>query len=126
MSRRGAARAHACLESDRVCKHEVGAAHGCALGQREQRGEHRRAGMKHHAAHVRVVVIQQVAGLTIGERRVEQPQLEIAAEHRRLRPAPRFLQHAHQLVQRRMFAAPRARSPASRARRGALRWPLYD
>ena len=96
MARRGAAGAHAGLEADRIGQHEIGAADRRALGEREQRGEHRRARVQHHAAHVGVVVVEHVAHLAVGERRVEQAELELAAEHGRLRLAGGFLQHAEQ------------------------------
>ena len=67
-----------------------------ALGEREQRGQHRRARVQHHAAHVGVVVVEHVAHLAVGERRVEQAELELAAEHGRLRLADGLLQHAEQ------------------------------
>ena len=43
-----------------------------ALAQREQRGEQRRTGMQDDAAHMRVVEIEDMAHLAIGQRRVEQ------------------------------------------------------
>ena len=67
-----------------------------ALGQREQRGEHRRTRMQHDAAHVGVVVVEHVAHLAVGERRVEQAELELAPEHGRGGLAGGFLQHAEQ------------------------------
>ena len=96
MARRSAPRTHAGLEADRVSQHEIGAAHGLALGQRKQRGEHRRARMQHHAAHMGVVVVEHVAHLAVGERRVEQTELQAAAEHGRLRLARNLLQHRKQ------------------------------
>jgi len=48
--------------------------------------------MQHHAAHMGVVEIEQVAHLAVGERRIEKPELEAAAEHGRLRAPAGFLQ----------------------------------
>ena len=98
MAGRGAARAHAGLEAGRIGQHELLAADGRALGQREQRGEHRRARMQHHAAHVGVVVVQHMAHLAVGERRIEQSEFELASEHGCGRLAGGFLQHARASV----------------------------
>ena len=49
--------------------------------------------MQHHAAHVGVVEIEHVAHLAVGERRIGEAELELAAEHRRLRLRIQRLQH---------------------------------
>ena len=82
---RGAAATHAGLEADSIGHHQVGAADHRAFGQGEQGCEHRRTGMQHHAAHVGVVIVEDVAHLAVGERRIEQTELQLAAENGRLR-----------------------------------------
>ena len=52
--------------------------------------------MQHHAAHMGVVEVQHVTHLAVGERRIEQAELELAPEHG-CRGLPEvFLQHAEQ------------------------------
>ena len=68
------------------------------FGQREQRGQHRRARMQHHAAHVGVVEIEHVPHLAVGERRVAQAEPQLAPEHGRLRAAADLLQHLDERV----------------------------
>ena len=74
---RAPAGAHAGFETDRIGQHQIGAADGRTFGrgtlrERKQRGQHRRARMQHHAAHMRIVEIQHMSHLPIGERRVAQ------------------------------------------------------
>ncbi len=71
MARRSAARTHPGLEADRIGEHEIGATDGASFGQRKQRRKHRRTGVQHHAAHVRIVVVQHMTHLAVGERRIE-------------------------------------------------------
>ena len=111
VARRRAAAAHARLETDGVGKHEVAPAHRRALGQREQRRQHRRTRVQHDAAHVGVVVIEQVPHLAVGQRRFQQTELEPAPDDRRLRFAADLLQDAEQRVD---GAVPAPRQRAAR------------
>jgi len=52
--------------------------------------------VQHHAAHVGVIVVEHVAHLAVGQRRVEEAELEAAAEHGRLWPAGRLVQDVEQ------------------------------
>ncbi len=54
--------------------------------------------MQNDAAHVRVVEIQYMAHLTVGQRCIQSPELEISAEHGSLRPATHPLQHCEERV----------------------------
>ena len=45
-----APRAHAGFEAHRISQHQLRAAHRLSLGKPEQRGEHGRTGVQHHAA----------------------------------------------------------------------------
>ena len=72
--------------------------------------------MQHDAAHVGVVEIEHVAHLAVGERRFGDAELELVAEHRRLRLRVQRLQHRQQLADRRMPAAgERAADPVEHA-----------
>ena len=101
---RGLAAAHARLESGGVGDNEVLARGRPALGQGEERGEDRRAGMQDDASHVRVVEIEHVPHLAVRERRVEKAEPEPPSKHRRLRITAHCLQHADQLADRRVAA----------------------
>ena len=111
--------AHARLEAHRIGEHQVGAADRLALGEREERGENRRARMEHDAAHVGVVEIEDVPHLAVGERRIEIAEPLVAAEHARLRSPARLLEHGDELRDRRMAAAgERAADPVEHAAAG--------
>ena len=72
--------------------------------------------MQHHAAHVGVVVVEHMAGLAVGERRLHETELHAAPEHRRLRLAAQLLQHRQELAERRMpGAGERAAEPVEHA-----------
>ncbi len=96
MTGRGAAAAHAGFKAHRVGQHQLLAADRRALGQRKQSSQHRRAGVQHHAAHVGVVKVEHVAHLAVGERRIEQSELELSPENRRDRLSGSFRKNAEQ------------------------------
>ena len=107
------------LEPHRVGKHESGAAHGRALGKREQRGENRRARVQNDAAHMGVVEIKHVPHLAVGERRIEPPEFEASAQDGCLRPAAGLLQHREQRIDGLVPAAgERAANPVEHAATG--------
>jgi hypothetical protein len=123
----GATRAHARFEADGVGEHEVGAAHRLAFGEREQGGEDRRACMKDNAAHVGIVEIEDVPHLAIGERCVEEPEAQVAAENTGLRPPAGLLENGDELVDRRMAAAgERTADPVEHAATGLVRGSRRD
>ena len=92
-----------------------------ALGEREQRGEDRRTRVQDDAAHMGIVEIEDVPHLAVGERRVEQPEPQLAAEYPRLRPAAGLLEHRNQLGDGGMGAAgQRAADPVEHAAAGLV------
>ena len=99
MSRCRLAGAHARFESHRVGKQKLCASHQLSLRKRKQRGKRRRACMQQRAAHMCVVVIEYVPGLTVGDRRIEKSQFQAAAENRGLRLAARLLQHREKMIE---------------------------
>ena len=54
--------------------------------------------MQHDAAHVRVVIVEQMSHLPVGERGVEKPELEIACKDGGLRFAASLLQNTEQFI----------------------------
>ena len=120
--------AHAGLEARRIRTGERAAVdhaavNAAALGQREQRREDRRRRMQHDAAHMGVVEVEHVAHLAVGERCLGQAELQLVAEHRRLRLRVQHLQHRQAASRPSDAGCRRARSRSSRARHGAPRAP---
>ena len=52
--------------------------------------------MQHDAAHMRIVVIEHVSHLAVGQRRIGKAEPQFAAEHGGLRTAGNLLQHREQ------------------------------
>ena len=118
--------AHAGLEACRIGADDIAPADAAKLDQRQQRREHRPAGVKHDAAHVGVVIVEHVAHLAVGERRLHQAELALAAQHRRLRLTADRGEHSEELVDGRVSAAGQRATepvdqPAARLVHGALR-----
>ncbi len=79
--------------------------------------------MQNDAAHMGIVEIKHVAHLAVGERRIEQPELEASAKHGCLWPAAGLLQYAKERIDGLVPAAgERAANPVEHATTGlALR-----